>query len=489
MSADLIDLVQRLGEPNILVIGDLMLDRYVWGNAERISQEAPVVLLRADRSEERLGGAGSVAMMLRTLGANVSVAGVVGGDRDASQVRQLLADHAIRADGVLCDSTRSTTVKERFIGRAQQKHPQQMLRVDYESRAAISPTIERTLASLIEAKLGDCDLALMSDYDKGVCTVAFTQQIIALARGRGVRVLVDPVRSADYSKYRSCSAITPNRLEAGLAAGSVVNTTADAIAVSRRLRDSLDLEAAIITLDRDGMALAHRDGFEQVFPTRQRQVYDITGAGDMVLSVLGMGLAAGLDYSASIRLANIAGGLEVEKIGVSPVTREEILADLLRSPSSMKLCDLPSLLSEIAGRRRTGQKIAFTNGCFDLLHAGHVQYLQEAREQADCLIVGLNSDSSVRNLKGPDRPVNPIDARSFVLAAMQSVDYVVVFDDPTPIRLIEAIRPDVLVKGADYSRDRIVGADFVESHGGRVHVAGLRQGFSTSCLLRRIEAA
>jgi D-beta-D-heptose 7-phosphate kinase/D-beta-D-heptose 1-phosphate adenosyltransferase len=310
-----------------------------------------------------------------------------------------------------------------------------------------------------------------------------------VARDRGVRVLADPIRSADYSKYRGCWAVTPNRLEAGLAVGSVIESAADAIAAARRLRDSLDLEAAIITLDRDGMALAQRNGIEQVFPTRQRQVYDITGAGDMVLSMLGIGLAAGLDFSASIRLANIAGGLEVEKIGVAPVTREEILADLLRSPSSVKVCDLPSLLIEVAGRRRNGQRIAFTNGCFDLLHAGHVQYLQEAREQADCLIVGLNSDSSVRQLKGSDRPVNPIDARAFVLSAMQSVDFVVVFDDLTPMRLIEAIRPDVLVKGADYTREGVVGADLVESYGGRVHLAGLREGFSTSSLLRKIEAA
>lgn len=489
MSADLIDMVQRLGEPNVLVLGDVMLDRYIWGDAERISQEAPVVLLRVDRREERLGGAASVAVMLRALGAKVSIAGVVGGDRDAAQIRQLLADQAVNAEGIVCDSARPTTVKERFIGRAQQKHPQQMLRVDYETRAAIPPAAERAILSFVQMRVEDFDIVLISDYDKGVCHSAFIAQVIDMARKRGLRVLADPIRSTDYSKYRGCSAITPNRLEAGLATGSTVSSQSAALAAARRLRQTLDLEAAIITLDKDGMALAHRDGREEVLPTRQRQVYDITGAGDMVLSVLGIALAAGFDYNPAMRLANVAGGLEVEKIGVSAVTREEILADLLKSPSSTKICDLPLLLLEIEARRRAGQRIAFTNGCFDVLHAGHVQYLQEAREQADCLIVGLNSDSSLRLLKGADRPVNLVDARAFVLAAMQSVDYVVVFDDPTPKRLIEAIRPDVLVKGADYSRNRVVGADLVESYGGRVHLAVFREGFSTTSTLRKIEAA
>jgi D-beta-D-heptose 7-phosphate kinase / D-beta-D-heptose 1-phosphate adenosyltransferase len=489
MSADLIDLVQRLGEPNILVVGDVMLDRYVWGNAERISQEAPVILLRADKREERLGGASSVAMMLRALGARVSLAGVVGGDRDGSQLRQLLNDQHIDCEALVCDPTRPTTVKERFIGRAQQKHPQQMLRVDYETCEAIPGPVELTMTALIESKLGQCELVLISDYDKGVCTPIFLGKLVDAAKKRGVRVLADPIRRGDYTKYRGCSAITPNRLEAGTAAGTVTSSVDAAVAVARQLREALDLEAAIVTLDKDGMVLAHRDGRQRLFPTRPRQVYDITGAGDMVLSVLGMALAAGADYDAAIRLANIAGGLEVERIGVAPITREEILADLLRSPSSIKLCDLQTLNGELEGRRRGGQRIAFTNGCFDLLHAGHVQYLEEARQQADCLVVGLNSDASVRGLKGSGRPLNSVETRAYVLAAMQSVDYVVVFDEPSPLRLIETIRPDVLVKGADYTRDRVVGGDLVESYGGRVHLAGFRQGFSTTGLLKKIEAA
>ncbi|MCE9532745.1 MAG: D-glycero-beta-D-manno-heptose 1-phosphate adenylyltransferase [Planctomycetes bacterium] len=495
MSSELIDLVQRLGEPRVLVVGDVMLDRYIWGDAERISQEAPVILLRADRREERLGGASSVAMMLRALGAKVSLLGVVGADADASRLRGLIADTGIDLEGIVSDPTRPTTVKERYIGRAQHRHPQQMLRVDFETRLPVTGLIERELGGILSRKLPEVDIVLVSDYDKGVCTPGVMAMTIAGAKALGLKVLADPLRGTDYRKYHGCSAITPNRLEAGLASGRNIQSNDEAIRAGRELAADLDLEAAIVTLDKDGMALCHRDGRKEIYPTRPRQVYDITGAGDMVLSVLGLALAAGADYPEAIRLANVAGGLEVEKIGVATVTREEILHDLITSPlhssneDSGKFKSLTQLISELDLRRRNGQKIAFTNGCFDVLHAGHVQYLNEARAQADVLIVALNSDASVRGLKGPSRPVNPIEARAAVLSGLQSVDYVTVFNEATPIKLIEAIRPDVLVKGADYSKDQVVGGDFVESHGGRVHLAAMRDGFSTTNIIKKMKVA
>jgi D-beta-D-heptose 7-phosphate kinase/D-beta-D-heptose 1-phosphate adenosyltransferase len=493
MSADLIDLVQNLGRPRVLVVGDVMLDRYVWGDATRISQEAPVILLQADRREERLGGASSVATMLRSLGARVMLAGVVGNDADGERTRTLLADLGIDTEGVLTDPERPSTVKERFIGRAQQRHPQQMIRVDYEKRAPLSASLEQELLRVLQPQLRQCDVVLVSDYDKGVCTPALLVALITAASGAGVRVLVDPIRGGDYRKYHGCSAMTPNRLEAGLATGLSITNGAFALQAAAHLREQLDLEAAIVTLDRDGMAFSHRDGRTGVFPTRPRQVYDITGAGDMVLAVLGIALGSGVDYEPAMRLANIAGGLEVEKIGVATVTREEILRDLLHEPQTFggfeKLLPPEVLARELDARRRLGQRIAFTNGCFDVLHAGHVQYLQEARAQADVLVVGLNSDSSVRQLKGASRPLNGSGDRALVLSGLQAVDYLAVFDEPTPIELIRLFRPDVLVKGADYSRDEVVGAEFVESYGGRVHLASLREGFSTTRLLQRLGAA
>jgi D-beta-D-heptose 7-phosphate kinase/D-beta-D-heptose 1-phosphate adenosyltransferase len=493
MSKELVELVQKLGQPRVLVVGDLMLDRYVWGDAERISQEAPVILLRADRREERLGGASSVATMLRALGAKVMLAGIVGNDHDGGRIRQMLTDLSIDHEAVVTDTDRPSTVKERYVGRAQHKHPQQMIRVDYEDRRAASETIREQISTIVRHHLKKCDIVLISDNDKGECTPALLSDVISAARSRGLKVIADPIRGHDYRKYHGCSAITPNRLEAGLATSRVLNDMNEVWHAAQLLQEKLDLEAAIITLDKDGMAMKHRDGRAKHFPTRPRHVYDITGAGDMVMSMLGLALAAGADYEQAIQLGNIAGGLEVEKIGVATVSREEILRDLMQPgqvpAATNKVLAVEALVSEVEYRRRLGQRVVFTNGCFDVLHAGHVQYLQEARAQGDLLVVGLNSDASVRALKGNSRPVQALTARSVVLAALQAVDFVTVFDETTPIHLIESLRPDVLVKGADYSKNEVVGAQFVESYGGRVHLAMLHHGHSTTTLIDRMRAA
>ncbi|MGF1581775.1 MAG: D-glycero-beta-D-manno-heptose 1-phosphate adenylyltransferase [Gemmataceae bacterium] len=493
MSTDLIQLVHKLGRPRMLLIGDIMLDRYVWGDADRISQEAPVILLRADKREERLGGAASVATMLRALGADVVLAGVVGADADGERTRELLREWHVDHSAVLVDPGRPSTVKERYIGRAHHRHPQQMLRVDYEVRDLINESLEQRFSRVLAERLPECDIVLISDYNKGVCAPGLLSQVISSARTMDKRVLVDPIRGGDYAKYKGASALTPNRLEASLATGIEIETIAEARTAGRRLRDSMDAEAAIITLDKQGMMLVHADGREKLIPTRPRQVYDVTGAGDMVLSTLGVALAADADYEAAIALANVAGGLEVEKIGVVTVTRDEILQDILDHETSQqdsnslgKIMTLEKLTTDLEKRRLLGHKIAFTNGCFDILHVGHVEYLQDARSRANALVVGLNSDASIRRLKGPDRPINSVEARATVLAAQHSVDYVVVFDDDTPSRLIEAVKPDVLVKGADYKKQNVVGAQFVESYGGEVYLAPLRPGYSTTGIVEKL---
>lgn len=493
MSVDLVELVDRLGRPRLLVVGDVMLDRYIWGDASRVSQEAPVMLLQADRREERLGGASSVATLLRALDAEVALAGVVGADADGERIGQRLDELGVDRGAVAVDAGRPSTVKERYIGRAQQKHPQQILRVDYESRQPVSGDVETSLIAAIEAALPACDLVLVSDYDKGVCTPWVMAATVAAARRAGKRVLADPSRGGDYSKYHGCSAVTPNRIEAALATGGAINSTESALAAAAKLLCDLQLEAAVVTLDKDGMALAENGGNRRVFPTRPRQVYDITGAGDMVLAMLGLALAAGADYPAAIRLANVAGGLEVERIGVATVSRDEIRADIWRAEIAggpiAKVKSPAEVMGEVTRRRKLGQRIAFTNGCFDVLHAGHVQYLQEARAQADVLVVGVNSDTSIRALKGPGRPINGLAERAAVLAGLQAVDFVTVFDAPTPIALIEQIRPDVLVKGADYRKAEVAGAGLVESYGGRVHLAALREGLSSTSVIKRLMAA
>ncbi|HMP01442.1 MAG TPA: D-glycero-beta-D-manno-heptose 1-phosphate adenylyltransferase [Gemmatales bacterium] len=497
MSADLLTALDALGTPRVLVVGDVMLDRYVWGDAERISQEAPVILLRADRREERLGGASSVATMLRALECEVALVGVIGADAAARDVERLFVEQGIGHDCVLPDSDRPTTVKERYVGRAQHRHPQQMIRVDYETRAPLSAALEDRLRGALLDRLDWCDIVLVSDYDKGVCTPGLLRAVIVESARRGKRVLVDPIRCRPdtqphaWAKYRGSAALTPNRLEASLASGLSIQTQAEALAAGAHLQAAFDLEAAIVTLDRDGMALVSRDGQRGVFPTRPRQVYDITGAGDMVLSVLGLALAAQLPYDLAIRLANVAGGLEVEKIGVAPVSRAEMRRDLLEHQSTVpssghKLLPLEALLPELERRRARGCRIVFTNGCFDVLHAGHVQYLHEARAQGDVLVVGLNADASVRRLKGPQRPINRGEDRALVLGSLADVDYVTLFTEDTPLRLIQAIRPDVLVKGADYRKENVVGAELVEAAGGRVHLAAMRAGLSTSQTLEKL---
>jgi D-beta-D-heptose 7-phosphate kinase/D-beta-D-heptose 1-phosphate adenosyltransferase len=486
MTHDLIRRLENLGHPRVVVVGDLILDRYIWGFAERISQEAPVPLLRADQREHRLGGAASVATMLSALDADVRLIGGVGRDAEAGLVRRMLAEQGIDDGLVLPLDDRPTTLKERYIGRAQDRHPQQMIRVDYETREPIPAVIETQLHGELHQALEWADLVLISDYGKGVCTPTLLRAVIDAARSAGIKVVADPIRSSDYARYHGVHCMTPNRLEAQLATGMTITEPADALHVGQHLVKQLAMEAVLVTLDRDGMALARADGRTELLPTRPRQVYDITGAGDMVLAVVGLCLASGADYDEAAALGNVAGGLEVEKFGVALLDREEILRDLVdhHHPETCKLLERGRLVAEIHRRRMAGHAVVFTNGCFDILHVGHVRLLREAAALGDYLVVGMNSDASVRRLKGPGRPLNSAEARAEVVGALGSVDAVTVFDEDTPLELITAIRPDVLVKGGDYSPEQVVGRVEVEAAGGRLVLIPLVPGHSTSRLVQ-----
>ncbi len=492
-SDNLLTVLDRLDHPKVLVVGDLILDRYTWGNAERVSQEAPVILLRADKREARLGGAANVCQMLRGLQAEVAVAGLIGADPDGAAVRHLLTDAGVDASLVLRDHQRPTTVKERFIGRAAGRHAHQILRVDQETRDPLPADLEAHLMVELAERLHQFAIVLISDYDKGVCTPSLLQSLIKVARHEGIPVVVDPIRGGDYHRYDGATTMTPNRLEAELASGVTIRSPQDAMQAGRILCNHHQLDYAVVTLDSDGMVLVGRDGAGQHFPTRPRSVYDITGAGDMVLAAIGMALAGGVAPEDALRLANVAGGLEVEQMGVVPISREQIRVDIIRSGrdgSAGKLVTVEEAARLAESLRAQGKKIVYTNGCFDLLHVGHVTYLEEAAAQGDVLFLGLNSDRSVRQLKGPTRPVRGQAERAAVLSALTHVDYVLIFDDPTPIKQIEAIRPDVLVKGGDY-RDRpdeIPGKTFVESYGGKLYLTGMVEGVSTTAILRSVAA-
>ena len=491
MSAgDLLAALDRLAHPRILVLGDLILDRYTWGNAERVSQEAPVILLRADRQEMRLGGAGNVCAMLRGLEAEVVAVGVVGEDQDGQQLRRLLDEAGVEHARVRVDSGRPTTSKERFLGRAQGVHAHQILRVDRETREPVSATLEAQLTSDVLEALEHCDAVLISDYDKGVCTPRLLRTVIDAARSAGIPVVVDPIRSTDYSRYRGATTMTPNRTEAGLATGITIETPEDAFRAGHKLLRSLKLDTCIVTLDKDGMALVESDQRAELHPTRPRAVYDITGAGDMVLAMIGVALASGLSPVDAVRLGNVAGGLEVEKVGVVVIPRHEIREWLWneRLSSRDKRVDLDTLQRIVEAQRAVGRSIVLTNGCFDLLHVGHVQCLQEAAAQGDVLIVAVNSDASVRRLKGPSRPVIGQRDRAAMLAALDCVDHVLLFEDDTPLEAIRRLRPDVLVKGGTYAAGEVVGRELVESWGGRVHRAAIVEGVSTTALLESLSS-
>jgi D-beta-D-heptose 7-phosphate kinase/D-beta-D-heptose 1-phosphate adenosyltransferase len=484
-SHDLARVLDGLGRPKVLVLGDLLLDRYTWGDAQRISQEAPVIVLRADRQESRPGGAANVANMLLALEADVCCAGVVGRDAAGDELSKLLAAAGARCETIIRDDSRPTSVKERFVGRADSRHPSQILRVDHESCEPLSADIEQQLIERVESQLPWHDALLISDYGKGVCTPRVLRAAIEAANLCCIPVIVDPSPACPLEHYRQVTVIKPNRRETEAATGTKITQPSEALIAGRRLCEQLDAKMALITLDRDGMLLVEQSGIGEIFPTHARSIYDITGAGDMVLAMVGLCLASGTNTDDAVRLGNVAAGLEVERAGVAVIYRDEIRAELLslRHGGTAKIVTREQAARLAAEHRRCGEKVVFTNGCFDLLHVGHVSYLAEASSLGNVLIVGVNSDASVRRLKGPSRPVIGETDRAAMLAAMACVRYVVVFDEDTPNQLLELIRPDVLVKGGTYTREQVVGHEIVESYGGTVCVTSVVDGISTTNIL------
>ncbi|MCA9288046.1 MAG: D-glycero-beta-D-manno-heptose 1-phosphate adenylyltransferase [Phycisphaerales bacterium] len=473
------------------VLGDFMLDQLVYGDAERLSADAPVPVLHVRRTEDRPGGAANVAMDLVALGASVVAIGVTGQDAEGRLLKGALERERVDASGLVEDASRPTTVKRNLIGLAQTRHPQKMFRVDYETRDPLSAETAAALLGGLERVLGQIDVLCIEDYNKGVCTPGVCQRAIAMARDAGVPVFVDPAAIGDYSKYRGCTAITPNRVEAERATGLPTHESADLAhngALAARLAERLECEAAVLTLDRHGALLLERGRDAVAVPTVAREVYDVTGAGDIFLAALAAGRANALSWPNAVRLANAAAGLEVEVFGVVPIPLEKIHHQLILQHvgDDRGLRSLDRLLVEVRARRRSGERIVFTNGCFDVLHAGHATLLEAALAQGDFLIVGLNDDASIRRLKGPDRPVNTQEDRARLLGAMACVGAVVLFEQDTPLSLIEAIKPDVLVKGADWAGKGVVGQEVVEQRGGKVVLVEIVEGLSTTRTLERI---
>jgi D-beta-D-heptose 7-phosphate kinase/D-beta-D-heptose 1-phosphate adenosyltransferase len=489
MPTHLIELVERLAGRNVVLVGDLMIDKYLYGDAERLSPDAPVPVLQFHHEDSRLGGAGRVAADLSTLGATVRIVSIVGTDETGTTIRKHLDDWKVDTSGLVETPGRCSTSKVRLVGLAQHRHPQQMMRLDYEDRCPIDGGIAEDVLTCVERALPGADALCIEDYNKGLLPPPICQRIIALARAAEVPIFVDPAAITDYSKYAGASVITPNATETSLATGGMkVTTEPEFKAAAEQLLTTLRLEACLLTLDKRGSYLATREGERRWLKTRERTVYDVAGAGDMVLAMLAAARASGASWLDAAALGNIAGGLEVERFGSVPVTPAEIIEELLAEAHQRlgKQRTLDLLLPELQRHRSAGQKIVFTNGCFDLIHLGHVKYFQFAKRQGDLLVVAVNTDTSIRRLKGNKRPIISEQDRVSVLEELESIDYLVKFDQDTPMELIEAIRPDVLVKGADYAKEQVVGWEVVEGYGGCVALAPLVDGRSTSAVIERI---
>jgi D-beta-D-heptose 7-phosphate kinase/D-beta-D-heptose 1-phosphate adenosyltransferase len=487
MATRLIELIENLPHSRVLLVGDLMVDHYLYGNAERLSPEAPVPVLHFQKQELRLGGAGSVAANLATLGARVTAVGVIGDDENGRRLKDLLGEIGADHSGLI-HCNRPTTCKMRLVGSAQHRHPQQMIRLDFEETSAID---EKSAAAMIASATKAMDgvqLVCIEDYNKGAVPDPVCKAIIAEATKRKLPVLIDPARISDYGKYASATCLKLNRPEASRATGLPVETPEQFQAAAERLLEMLNLQAVVLTLDKHGAYIASREGDRKLLQTRPRQVYDVTGAGDMAFAMLATARAAGANWEEATALANVAGGLEVEKFGVVPITPQEIAQELwaeMRQHAGTQRV-LPTLLAELSRHRASGKRIVFTNGCFDLIHLGHVKYFQFAKALGDLLVVGVNTDQSIQRLKGPKRPIINEADRISVLEELESIDYLVAFDEDTPIGLIQNIKPDVLVKGADYKKEQVVGWDLVESYGGCVALAPLIDGRSTSNVIERV---
>jgi D-beta-D-heptose 7-phosphate kinase/D-beta-D-heptose 1-phosphate adenosyltransferase len=466
--------------PNILVIGDLMIDHYLWGSCERISPEAPVQIVDIKNETTVLGGAGNVINNLVTLGAKVSVSSVIGRDDNGSELIEMLKNIDVDTTKILQHDGRKTSKKSRVIASSQQ-----VLRYDKESKDPISKCDADEILSSLNDSICSYDAVVLSDYGKGVLSDELCEGVIRLCKKNSIKVLVDP-KGSDYAKYRGAYLLTPNKKEAILATGINIKDKDSLKNALLKLKEDCDLTISMITLSEDGIA-TFKDEMK-LFPTVAKEVFDVTGAGDTVIASIAFALSADKSIEEAAAFANLAAGVVVGKIGSATVTLDEIEeyeATLHKSTSDAHIKSFDEIKSVVERYRKNGKKVVFTNGCFDILHVGHVKYLQEAKSFGDLLIVGLNSDASVKRLKGESRPVNIAEDRAYLLAALEAVDFVVPFEDDTPYELIKMLSPDILVKGGDYKGKDVVGAEFSEE----LRLVDFVDGKSTTKTIQRIQGS
>ncbi len=476
----LADAVRRLKKTTVTVVGDAMLDRYCYGTVGRISPEAPVPIVSVEREVAMPGGAGNVVRNLTALGVPVAFVSVVGDDEAGSNLTSLVGGQPNVEPWLLVQGGRTTTMKTRYIASGQQ-----ILRADHEQTDAIQPKLADRLVKIAGDAIAATDVTVISDYMKGTLPGDVPARLIAAAKAAGRRVMVDP-KGPDYSRYAGADIVTPNRKELAEATGMRIDSEEAIVEAATWLRTEYGFGAVLVTRSEDGLTLVDGAG-PRHYPAEAPEVFDVSGAGDTVVAVVAAGMGAGLPLGVAVRIANIAAGIVVGKTGTAIARESEILTALTPEGGTLrKVMNRDATAEQVERWRQRGWKVGFTNGCFDLLHPGHVHLLEQCRAQCDRLVVGLNADSSVRRLKGPTRPVQPEAARAAVLAGIASVDAVTVFEEDTPETLIAMLRPDLLIKGSDYTVEQVVGAELVQGWGGKVLLVDLLPGHSTTATVNRL---
>lgn len=476
--------MEKDSSKKILVIGDAMLDRYSFGDVGRISPEAPIPVFK-EKGEERMspGGAANVAVNLAAIGVGTYLCAVTGADDDGNNLKRLLCDLKVDTSLIFEDDTRVTTRKLRYMG----PNNQQMLRVDSEDDSDLPKNAQDAIFKMISDKISHFDLVLISDYAKGLLTDDLTGRVIKLANEKMIPVFVD-VKGSNPDKYKGATLIKPNRKELAELSGRSADTTEEAVEAARFLCTYVGCKYVLATLGAEGMLLVNKTGLISQIKSVANEVFDVTGAGDTSVAYLAAEYAMGSTIEEAMNIANIAAGIQVSRVGTSVIDPHDVFMAAVKMSDNPQgsVSDAEHMLSDIEDCKKRGRKIVFTNGCFDIIHAGHVSYLKAAKRLGDILVVGLNDDDSVRRLKGNGRPINPLEDRIMVLNAIDSVDFVIPFSEDTPLELIKRITPDILVKGGDYKPDEIVGADHVKKNGGMVEVLPFLVGRSTTETIAKI---
>ena len=484
---NLLQVLDNWREKHITVAGDFMLDRYTYGDIERFAPDAPIPVLSNQSTDSNPGGASNVVKSLRSLGCAVDMLGVIGHDDAGDELYKSLLLTGTNDSGLIRTNNRRTTVKHNYVGYAQHRHMQKMFRTDTEDTFDIGYDLCCRILSKAKEIIPITDLLCLEDYNKGVLIEEVCQDLIKMAQYYDVPVFVDPASIDDFDKYRGATCITPNRTEALKVSKSLSFDKNLAKDISHKYK----IDTVLITLDKEGSYLYNKGSEPTEIPTVAKSIYDVTGAGDQVFAMLAASYANCKDWKKSSYLANIAAGLEVEQFGIVPITLSQVLLELLEQKDSFarKQRTLEEAKFEFDTYRDQGKRIVFTNGCFDILHAGHIKFLREARKLGDILVVGVNSDESISRIKGSDRPVNEQSDRLFVLSELESIDYLIVFDDDDPMYLISHIKPHVLCKSDEYEKHEVVGADFVEQQGGSVSLVETFEGKSTTDIIDKLRSS